>query len=66
LGLNRTFLFLLVVGLFIAAWHRNRFEPASAPASTAAPVSGAKPAAAVPTNGTSDRSLVSVEQMIHK
>jgi len=66
LGLNRTFLFLLAVGLFIAAWHRNRFEPASSPASTAAPVSGAKPAAASPTNGPGDHSLVSVEQTIHK
>jgi len=64
--LNRTFLFLLVVGLFIAAWHRNRIEPASAPASTTAPVLGAKPAAAAPTNATSDHSLVSVEQTIHK
>jgi hypothetical protein len=64
--LNRTFLFLLVVGLFIAVWHRNRIESASAPASKAAPALGAKPAAAVATNATSDHSLVSVEQMIHK
>jgi len=64
--LNRTFLFLLAVGLFIAAWHRNRIEPASAPASTTAPVSGAKPAAAVPTNATANHNLVSAEQTIHK
>jgi hypothetical protein len=66
LGLNRTFLFLLVVGLFIVAWHRNRIEPASVPAATTAPAAGAKPAAAGPTNATADPNLVSVEQTIHK
>ena len=66
LGLNRAFLFLLVVGLAIVAWQRNRVEPVSVPASAAAPASGANPAAGAPTNSVSDRGLVSVEQSIHK
>jgi hypothetical protein len=66
LGLNRTLLFLLVIGLFIVAWHRNREEPAAAPALTAAPVPAAKPAAVAPTNSSIDHNLVSVEQTIHK
>jgi len=66
LGLNRTFLFLLAVGLFIVAWHRHSGEPAAAPALTAAPASGPKPAAAAQTNSITDHDLVSAEQTIHK
>jgi len=65
LGLNRTLLFLLVVGLFIVAWQRNRVAQAPAPA-PAAPVENARPAAAAPTNSAADHNLVSVEQTIHK
>ena len=65
LGLNRTLLLLLVIGLFIVAWQRNKNAQAPAPAS-APPVENARPAAAAPTNSVADHNLASVEQTIHK
>jgi len=56
-------LFLLVVGLFFVVWQRNKVGESS---TRAAPVSGAKPAVAVPTNSATDPDLVSVGQTIHK
>jgi len=61
--LNRTFLFLLVVGLFFVVWQRNKVGESS---TRAAPVSGAQPTVAVPTNSATDPDLVSVGQTIHK
>jgi hypothetical protein len=56
--MNRTFLFLLLVGLFMVVWHRNHSRQVTAPV--------AKPAVVAPTNATGDRGLVSVKQSIHK
>jgi hypothetical protein len=61
--LNRTFLLLLVVGLTIAAWQRNRSSP---PAPNVAPVPDPKPALLSPTNSSADRSLASVAQAAQK
>ena len=66
LGLNRTLLFLLVVGLFIVAWQRNRVPESSSPAATTAPASSVKPTVATLTNSATDRNLVSVGETIHK
>jgi hypothetical protein len=63
--MNRTFLSLLVVGLFIVVWHRNQSRPEAGPP-TGAPAPGARPATAAPTNSTPEPSLVSFEQPIHK
>ena len=66
LDVNRTLLFLLVVGLILVAWHRNRHEPSSAPMPKAAPAAEPRPAAITPTNSIADRSLASAGQAVQK
>lgn len=64
LELNRTFLFLLVLGLIVVAWQRNRSGPTSPRETT--PPAGAKPASLVPTNVIADRGLVLSAPAGHK
>jgi hypothetical protein len=62
--LNRSFLLLLVVGLTIAAWQRNRGGPPPAPKGMPAPE--ARPVPRAPTNSPADRSLASAARAAHK
>ena len=63
--MNRTFLFLLVVGLFVVAWQRNKIH-SEAQSGTTVPAPRTNAFVAPLTNIAADRALVSVEQSIHK